>query len=162
MKQTGKLLVSFFGLGYLPKFPGTWGSFGAALLYLLLAFLGAPMLAVCLGLAAMFSVLTIILGSPAEKAFGRKDPSQVVTDEVAGYFLSAAFLFPVKPLAAAACAFVLFRIFDITKPPPVRSIEKLPGGWGLTLDDIAAGLYALGAGHLVFFLVLPGQLVTLP
>ncbi len=159
MGRTGKLLVSFFGLGYLPGMPGTFGSFGAALLYLALAFSVGPgmlLFAVCLAVAAVFSVFTIAMGARAEKAFGRKDPPQVVTDEVAGYFLSVAFLFPVKPLAAAVCAFVLFRLFDIMKPPPARQLEKLPGGWGLTLDDIAAGVYACVAGHLFLWLILPG------
>ena len=154
-QKANKIILSFFGLGYLPKAPGTWGSAGAALVYLVLAFAGVPMLPVCLGLAAVFAVLTIALGDRVEKAYGRKDPPQVVTDEVAGYFVSAAFLVDVKPVTAAVVAFLLFRLFDITKPPPVRQIEKLQGGWGLTLDDIAAGVYACAAGHAVVLWVLP-------
>jgi phosphatidylglycerophosphatase A len=154
-QKASKTLLSFFGLGYLPRMPGTWGSAGAALLYLVLAFAGLPMLPACLGLAAFFAAFTIALGARAEKAYGRKDPAQVVTDEVAGYFVSAAFLVDVKPVTAAVVAFVLFRLFDIAKPPPVRQIEKLPGGWGLTLDDIAAGIYACAAGHLALLYLLP-------
>jgi phosphatidylglycerophosphatase A len=158
MGWTGKLFVSFLGLGYLPRMPGTWGSFGAALLYLALTLTGLPMFAVCLVVSAIFAVLTIALGGRAEEAYGKKDPQQVVTDEVAGFFLSAAFLIPVKPLAGAACAFFLFRFFDIVKPPPARQLESLPRGWGLTLDDLAAGVYSCVAGHLVFLFVLPRYL----
>lgn len=155
MQKAVKILLSFFGLGYLPLMPGTWGSAGAALIYLALALAGLPMLPVCLALAAAFTVMTIALGGQAEKAYGRKDPSQVVTDEVAGYFVSAAFLVEVKPVTGAVLAFLLFRFFDIVKPPPVRQIEKLPAGWGLTLDDIGAGIYACAVGHAVILWVLP-------
>ncbi len=154
-QKASKILLSFFGLGYLPKMPGTWGSAGAALVYLALASAGLPMLPLCLGLAAAFTVLTIALGGCAEEAYGRKDPSQVVTDEVAGYFVSAAFLVDVKPVTAAVLAFFLFRFFDIVKPPPVRQIEKLPRGWGLTLDDVAAGVFACAAGHLAIIYIIP-------
>jgi phosphatidylglycerophosphatase A len=156
MGRTGKLILSFLGLGYLPRMPGTWGSAGAAALYLALALAGIPLLPACLVLAAAFSVLTIALGAAAEKAYGKKDPGQVVTDEVAGYFLSASFLFPVKPVAAAVCAFFLFRVFDILKPPPARQIERLSGGWGLTLDDLVAGVFACGVGHIFFLWCAPG------
>jgi phosphatidylglycerophosphatase A len=154
-QKAGKLLLSFFGLGYLPRMPGTWGSAGAAIIYLGLALAGLPMLPVCLGLAVVFTVLTIALGGWAEETYGRKDPSQVVTDEVAGYFVSSAFLVDVRPPTAAVLAFFLFRFFDIVKPPPARQIEKLPRGWGLTLDDIAAGIFACAVGHAVVLWVIP-------
>jgi phosphatidylglycerophosphatase A len=156
MGRMHKLILSFFGLGYLPRMPGTWGSAGAAALYLVLALAGVPLLPVCLVIAGVFAVITIALGARAEKMYGKKDPSQVVTDEVAGYFISVAFLFPVRPLPAAICAFFLFRLFDIVKPPPARQIERLPGGWGLTLDDLIAGVFACLVGHLFFAYVAPG------
>ena len=154
MERPAKTILSLFGLGYLPGMPGTWGSLGAALIYLaLLLTPGLPLFGACLAAAAVFSVLTVSLGARAEKAFGVKDPSHVVTDEAAGYFLSAAFLLPAKPLFAAALAFFLFRFFDIVKPPPARRLEKLPGGWGVLLDDLAAGIYACAAGHMVLALI---------
>jgi len=159
MDKATKVLLSFFGMGYLPKIPGTWGSFGAALLYLALSQTGLPMIAVCAAGAVVFSVLTIALGARAEKIYGKKDPQYVVTDEVAGFFLSALFFVHVEPLAAAACAFILFRFFDIVKPPPARQLESLPGGWGLTLDDIAAGVFSCAVGHMVFLFILPRFLV---
>jgi phosphatidylglycerophosphatase A len=158
MNKAVKIYVSFFGLGYLPKIPGTWGSLGAAVLYLALAWAGLPMLVVCIAGAVVFSVLTIALGARAEEIYGKKDPQHVVTDEVAGFFLSALFFTPIQPLPAAVCAFILFRFFDIVKPPPARQLESLPGGWGLTLDDLAAGVYSCAAGHLVFLFVLPRYL----
>jgi len=157
-----KLFVTFLGLGNLPKMPGTWGSLGAAIIYYAISLLlgpGTSLLITCLALALLFSCLTIALGGLAERIYGKKDPSQVVTDEVAGYFLSVAMLVPVAPLAAGICAFFMFRLFDIVKPPPARWIEKLKGGWGLTLDDIAAGIYACAASHAVFLFLLPGWIV---
>ncbi len=153
--RAGRIIVSFFGLGYLPVAPGSWGSAGAALLYLALRYTVDPGFLTCIAVAVLFSLVTVALGSRAEAAYGRKDPSHVVTDEVAGYFLSAAFLVPVHPVAAALCAFLLFRVLDVLKPPPARMLEKLPGGWGIVLDDLAAGGYACLLGHGVFLLALP-------
>ena len=110
-------------------------------------------------LAFLFSVMTIILGGRAEELYGKKDPGQVVTDEVAGYFLSVSLLIPVTPFAAGGCAFILFRIFDILKPPPANLLERLRGGWGLTLDDIAAGFYSCILAHLIFLFLFPGMIV---
>ena len=81
----------------------------------------------------------------AERAFGRKDPPQVVSDEVAGLLLSV-LLLPEPRVGCAwvslAAGFLLFRLFDIWKPPPLRDWQRLPGGWGILLDDLGAGLLA--------------------
>ncbi len=74
------------------------------------------------------------------RSTGRHDPSDVVIDEVGGMWLTLAGM-PHEPLIAAF-GFALFRIFDIVKPPPIRQCERLPGGWGIMLDDLAAGLLA--------------------
>lgn len=82
----------------------------------------------------------IVLSGTAEKAFGQEDDSRIIIDETVGYWAAAAFL-PrhAWPLAAA---FVLFRVFDALKPPPVNTLEKLPGGTGIVMDDVAAGIMA--------------------
>ena len=90
--------------------------------------------------------LTLLLGIPAAtivaRESGRKDPQFVVVDEVAGQWI--ALLFSPFDWRHALIALVLFRLFDITKPFPVRQLESLPEGWGIVFDDVAAGLYALG------------------
>ncbi len=127
------LIGTWFGCGYFPKGPGTVGSLAAVAI----AATGVPV-----GLAAL-----LLLG-PAVWASGRvalrlggKDPQIVVVDEVVGQWITLAGV-PLSP-AALALGFLLFRFFDIVKPWPVRRFESLPGGWGVMMDDVAAG--ALGA-----------------
>ena len=82
---------------------------------------------------------------------GRNDPSEVVIDEVAGFFAATFFLPP--SLLVMALGFVLFRFFDILKPYPIRRLEALKGGWGIVMDDLLAGLYAnLGLRIILFFM----------
>ena len=96
-------------------------------------------------------ILTLILGIPAAtivaRESGRHDPQFVVIDEVAGQWI--ALLFSPFDLRHALIALILFRIFDITKPFPIRRLEDLPEGWGIVLDDVGAGLYALGVASLI-------------
>jgi len=95
--------------------------------------------------------LAIALGVPAStivaRESGRKDPQFVVIDEVAGVWITLLFC-PPDWIHGLICL-VLFRLFDITKPFPVRQLEKLPEGWGIVFDDVAAGLYALGVASLL-------------
>lgn len=79
--------------------------------------------------------------STSERLLGVVDPRNVVLDEIAGQLLTFVFLAPVNA-AAAAGGFLLFRLFDVTKPPPARAAEQLRGGWGIMADDLVAGLYA--------------------
>lgn len=134
--------------GRMPKAPGTWGSLAAVL--------AAPWLFCPLPLAARACALAVVLAAGtwaahrAEKILGRKDPGCVVVDELLGQWAA---LLPFHlsgwtremPLELAGL-FALFRLFDILKPWPVRAIERAtPGGLGVMLDDLAAGLYAAGA-----------------
>jgi phosphatidylglycerophosphatase A len=141
--QWATLVATFFGAGRLKPGPGTWGSLATTLLWWLIAShipVGArlPLLVVLL-------VLSIGIGIPAAtleaRGCGKKDPSHVVIDEVAGQLLTFVAV-PVgwKPLLAG---FILFRTFDILKPPPIRSLERLPEGTGIVVDDLGAGVYAL-------------------
>jgi phosphatidylglycerophosphatase A len=147
LKRFWFLIGTWFGCGYFPKGPGTAGSLAAILIAWPLWRLGLNSLG--------FAALSIVALWPAIHAAGvvavktgRKDPPIVVVDEVLGQWLTLggalrlnwrSFLF----------AFVLFRLFDILKPPPIRLIEQVPGGAGIVLDDMAAGIYAA----LVLFLM---------
>ena len=142
MDRLTKVLLSLFGLGFLPIAPGTWGTAGAAVLAWLLPGGSAwPVGAAIVVVAA--SVLTVALGNRAERIAGKKDPGFVVQDEVAGYFVTVAAL--AKPAVGwLVVGFFVFRVMDILKPWPGRRLEKLPGGVGVLVDDLMAGLYGLG------------------
>lgn len=154
--------VTVFGLGYLRPAPGTWGSMppvalAAILMAMGLGPAGSPLvynLALLLVLL-VFSYACLAVGDLAEATFLRKDPSNVVADETAGQALTLMFLpaaAVASPATAALClllAFLLFRIMDILKPWPARQIQAVPGGWGVLLDDLMAGVYALIALQLI-------------
>ncbi len=140
-------VATFFGAGYLHPGPGTHASLITAVVWWVVASRLAPTqhLPVLAVLALAATVAGIAAAGVVARESGRKDPPQVVIDEVAGQMialLSFPFFVPLtwKYLLAS---FILFRGFDIVKPPPVRQLEKLPGGWGIMLDDVAAGLLAL-------------------
>ena len=141
-----KILVSAGGLGYLPIAPGSWGSLAGVAIFLLAGLSGSVVItsAVVLAGLVLFSVINISLGGWACSNYGKKDPSQVVVDEVAGYMV-AVLLLPIDGLNlyySAGLAFFVFRILDIIKPPPARWLEGLPRGWGILADDLAVGVYA--------------------
>lgn len=137
------VIATFFGIGRLRPGPGTWGSAATVLIWAALARL-IPLNAQT-PTAIALATLVILIGIPAAtkvaRATGSKDPQFVVIDEVAGQLI-ALIAAPLKWKTFLA-GFILFRAFDIIKPPPVRQLEKLPEGSGIVLDDVAAGLYAL-------------------
>jgi len=137
------LTATFFGIGRLRPGPGTWGSAATVVLWAAAASqlnqaLRAP------GIIALAVAITLI-GIPAatqvSRASATKDPQFVVIDEVAGQLI-ALIAVPLTWKSFLA-GFILFRAFDIIKPPPVRQLEHLPEGTGIVLDDVAAGIYAL-------------------
>ncbi|MGB7555644.1 MAG: phosphatidylglycerophosphatase A [Candidatus Korobacteraceae bacterium] len=137
------MVATFFGAGRLRPGPGTWGSLATVLLWWLLAsHLPASMQ---MPVIVMLIVVVVAIGIPAAtleaRGCGKKDPSHVVIDEVAGQLLTL-IACPIVWQALLA-GFILFRAFDIVKPPPVRSLEKLPEGTGIVVDDLGAGVYAL-------------------
>jgi phosphatidylglycerophosphatase A len=144
-------IATFFGAGYGKPGPGTWGSVAAVLLWAACnaLFHPAPTTMFLILLAGI--ALTLIAGIPAAtmvaRSSGRKDPQIVVIDEVAGQWITL--LGCPFDLRHALIALVLFRLFDMTKPPPVRQLESLPEGWGIVMDDVAAGLYAWGSAALL-------------
>jgi phosphatidylglycerophosphatase A len=133
----------------LPGAPGTWGSLATViLLYPALWAAGDDSAAWVMILGAgvvVFSILAVLLGNHAVEDFGREDPGAFVLDEAAGICLTLMFVPPrtgVGLIVTLAVAFGAFRLFDVTKPPPARQLERLHGGWGILLDDLAAGVYA--------------------
>jgi phosphatidylglycerophosphatase A len=143
------LVATFFGIGRLRPGPGTWASATTVLLWTALCLALAPALRTPIAIA--LALLVVLIGIPAAtkvaRGSGIKDPQFVVIDEVAGQLVALiAVPFAWKSFLAA---FILFRVFDIVKPPPVRQLEALPDGTGIVLDDVAAGLYALGTMHLL-------------
>jgi phosphatidylglycerophosphatase A len=143
------LIATFFGVGRLRPGPGTWASATTVLLWAAFAQALAPSQRMPVVIGLVF--LVVLIGIPSATAVARdsgiKDPQFVVIDEVAGQLvalISAPFAW--KSFLAG---FILFRVFDILKPPPVRQLEALPEGAGIVLDDIAAGIYALVAMHLL-------------
>jgi phosphatidylglycerophosphatase A len=140
-----RLLATWFYCGYAPKAPGTVGSLAAIVI--------AWLLNVNAGVLPQgIAILGLMLLGPAIWAAdavasdtGLKDPQIVVVDEVVGQWIAiggAAFGKAGMNWKAWCAAFVLFRAFDIWKPPPVRRLERIPGGAGIVLDDVMAGVYA--------------------
>lgn len=158
MARTGKsrtawawMVGTFFGAGLLKPGPGTYGSAAALLLWWGAAHVlhaGVGALAVLTFVAAVAATL---VGIPAAtivaREAGREDPGFVVIDEVAGQWVSLIALRP--DWKHAVLGLVLFRLFDIWKPWPVRRLEELPEGTGIMLDDIAAGVLALAVAQIV-------------
>jgi phosphatidylglycerophosphatase A len=143
------LIATFFGVGRLRPGPGTWGSAAAMLLWAALAHaLPQPLRAsIVIALVIFITLIGIPAATQVARASGKKDPQFVVIDEVAGQLI-ALIAVPLTWKTFLA-GFILFRAFDITKPPPVRQLEKLPEGTGIVLDDVAAGLYALAIMQLL-------------
>jgi phosphatidylglycerophosphatase A len=137
---------TWFGAGWLRPGPGTYGSVAAVLLWVAAAHVWSGA-----GLAAgtaVAAVLATLIGIPAAtivaREYGREDPGFVVVDEVAGQWIA---LIAIRPdWRHALLALLLFRLFDIWKPWPIRRLEALPGGTGIMLDDVAAGVLALVCG----------------
>jgi len=146
---------TFFGAGLLKPGPGTYGSIVAMLLWFgaANAFHPAP-LALAIGTAVAALIATLI-GIPAAtivaRESGREDPGHVVIDEVAGQLIALLFM-PVD-WPHAMLGLLLFRIFDILKPPPVRQLERLPAGTGIMMDDVAAGVLALIVAQIVLLVL---------
>jgi phosphatidylglycerophosphatase A len=143
------VVATFFGIGRMHPGPGTWGSAATVLLWAVLAYTLTPSLRtpVAVALALLVTLIGIPAATQVARGSGVKDPQFVVIDEVAGQLIALIAV----PLSwkTFLVGFILFRSFDIVKPPPVRQLEKLPEGTGIVLDDVAAGLYALAVMHLL-------------
>ena len=133
------LIATGLGLGYLPKAPGTWGSLLGIPIHLLLIQLATKNYVIAL---VVIVVVGVLAAGSAEKIMDRRDPGLVVIDEVIGMLITLIGA-PAKPLVLLM-GFILFRIFDIAKPYPIRLIDRhLNGGIGIVMDDMLAGVFAL-------------------
>ena len=146
--------VTLGGSGMSPVAPGTFGSLAAVIILGAILFGaqagGTPLtqtawyLILSAGIL-IYGALCVAMGKWATQYYGRKDPGSCVLDEGAGICLTALFV-PIYPgwreLWALLAVFVAFRIFDIVKLPPAKQLERLPYGWGILLDDLAAAVYA--------------------
>jgi len=145
------LVGTFFGAGLLKPGPGTYGSIAAVLLWFAAAnTLHPTQFALAIG-TIIAAIATTLIGIPAATIVAREsgceDPGHVVIDEVAGQLI-ALIAIPAD-WQHAALSLLLFRLFDILKPPPIRQLERLPEGTGIMLDDVAAGVLALIVGLLI-------------
>jgi phosphatidylglycerophosphatase A len=139
MLRIAWVVATWFGCGSVPKAPGTMGTIGAVPLYLLVARGGRTGVAVA---ALAITAIGVWAATEVARDLGKKDPQVVVVDEVAGMLVT---MLPMARVSwrAILIGFLLFRLFDITKPWPVRRFEALPAGWGIVMDDVVAGV--LGA-----------------
>jgi phosphatidylglycerophosphatase A len=138
MTFINKLISTFFYVGFLPKLPGTFGTLAGAILYFFINYLYYPSDSTLLFITIVIIVVSIVTSHYSIEIFNSKDPLCVVIDEVAGIFV--AMLFVPFSIINLIIAFFLFRLFDVWKPLFVRTLENLPGGLGITMDDVGAGL----------------------
>jgi len=138
MRRLVILLATWWGVGYVPRAPGTAGTIAAIPLYFLLRLLplyGYLACVLAIGLVACWAA------GEAERIFQEQDSQRIVIDEAVGFFITMAALPPTWPYLIGG--FCFFRCFDILKPPPIRLIERtVKGGYGVVLDDVLAGIYA--------------------
>ena len=128
-----------FKIGYLPIAPGTWGSLAALIVwYVLVGHISSITLIV---LIVVIFALGVYTSSIIEVDLSIKDPSIVVIDEWVGQWIVLLYL--PKSMVWGLVAFLLFRLFDIWKPYPISKLDNMHGGWGIMLDDVLAGIYAL-------------------
>jgi phosphatidylglycerophosphatase A len=131
------VLATGFGAGYAPLAPGTAGTLVAIPIFLFLSLIPFPLYE--LTILTFFFFASWISGE-AQRNWGRKDDPRIVIDEILGYLI--AMLWLPKTTRFIIFGFFLFRFFDIIKPPPIRLLEKVKGGYGVVLDDVLAGVYA--------------------
>jgi phosphatidylglycerophosphatase A len=133
--QICKTIASVFYIGYLPVAPGTLGSLVALIPYYFLK--DNPL---ALGIFILIIVLLGFLTSGrVERIFGEKDPGEIIIDEFSGMLISLYYL--PSTMGYVVSGFILFRFFDIVKPKPIQSLEKLKGSFGIMSDDLIAGVY---------------------
>jgi phosphatidylglycerophosphatase A len=143
------LVATFFGAGRLKPGPGTWGSLATVIVWALASWRipDANRTWATIIAAAVVTLIGIPAATLVARSSGLKDPQFVVIDEVAGQLVALIAV----PLAwkTFLAGFILFRVFDIWKPFPIRRLERLPEGTGIVVDDLGAGLYALAVMHLL-------------
>ena len=148
MKQINwfeKIIGSGFYTGYIPFASGTFGSLAAIVIYLIPGF---EKLEIIIPALVLFFGYGLFVSFKFEKVYG-KDPSQCTVDEVVGTWIALIAL--PKTLLIVLTSFLIWRALDIIKPFPARTSEKLPGGFGIMIDDVIAGFYSLFIVHLIVY-----------
>jgi len=146
-------LASFFYTGFITYAPGTWASLIAALIWILI-----PVESVTIRIIIVCSafIIGIFVAGLSELKSGIIDPSYVVIDEVAGMWLALLLLPKIQRpnhIPMILLAFLVFRFFDITKIYPIKNLEKIGGGFGIMIDDIAAGIFTAIAVNLIIWIL---------
>jgi len=131
------LFATGLGVGFSPVVPGTMGTLLAIPIFLLVSSIPSPVYEWTI---IAFFFLACWVSDKAQSHWGKKDDQRIVIDEIMGFFATMMWL--PKTALFITLGFVLFRIFDILKPPPVRRLEQMRGGYGVVLDDVMAGIYA--------------------
>lgn len=156
MKHWKQWYTSCFGMGFLPWAPGSWGSIPSTLLFGLLCVAGMPpwvVAMVLISVAVVASVICVRFSPDVIAVAGDEDPGQIVCDEVAGQaitFLAVPMISDgMTILWTMGIGFFMYRLFDTLKLPPARQLEKLPKGWGILCDDLAAGVQAMIALQII-------------
>lgn len=164
-----RLIATGFFSGYIPWASGTFGTITGIIIYLIPGAENPNVLALLIFLGFFIGVFTsrqlaqfegnkLTKTAELAKAVFQEgehetpDPSIVVIDEMVGIWITLLFL--PKTWVAILIAFIAFRIFDITKPPPAHQLELLPNGWGVMLDDVVAGIYASMTSEVVYYLII--------
>ncbi len=142
------LFASGFGAGYSPFAPGTVGTVFAIPVALVLSLLPSPLRELTL---VTLCFLSFWIADKAQSYWGRRDDPRIVIDEIVGFLLTMLWL--PTTVGWIVAAFFLFRFFDILKPPPIRRLEKIRGGFGVVLDDVLAGIYGNIVLHLVRIII---------
>ncbi len=151
MNHLAQVIATWFGSGYLPKAPGTWGSL-AALPFAWGIMLIAPGVFPILVASVFLLLVGVWAASQHSATLGEHDAGEIVVDEVVGQWIALA-VAPFSPLGWFT-AFLLFRLFDVLKPWPISWIDKrVSGGWGIMLDDVVAGIFAALVLMLITFAV---------
>jgi phosphatidylglycerophosphatase A len=155
-RTLGRAIATAGGAGYMPIAPGTTGTAVTVPLAWALANAGLPLY---LGITIAITLVGVWAAAVADESWGTHDSGRIVIDEVAGYLVTMT-LVDRSDAWTLGIGFVVFRVLDQVKPPPVRAIdEKMPGGWGVVLDDVAAGV--MGAA-IMWGLAHWGALAALP
>lgn len=144
------MLATGFGVGFSPIGPGTMGTLVAIPLYLVLSLIPPPLYALTV---VTFFFLSSWISDKAQTSWGKKDDARIVVDEIMGFLVTM--LWAPKTLLFITLGFFLFRFFDIVKPPPIRHLERVKGGYGVVLDDVLAGVYANIILQLIRFTLFP-------
>ena len=134
INPVNKIIATGFFLGYIPVAPATF----SCLISIVIWYFLLPFKVIYIIVAGLTFLVGIIVSHSLVKVWG-KDPHRIVIDEYACFLLPL--YFTPKAILPLAMTFILFRIFDILKPPPLKKLEHLPGGWGVMLDDFGAAVY---------------------